>query len=46
MLYKYIVKEVPPYPLRFDSSCNAKILKDFKEILKDKGVGLFGKMRG
>ncbi|KAM3395431.1 hypothetical protein P3S68_004437 [Capsicum galapagoense] len=33
----YIVKEVPPHSLKFDSSCNAKILKDFKEILKDEG---------
>ncbi|KAM3221978.1 hypothetical protein P3L10_021248 [Capsicum annuum] len=33
----YIVKEVPPHSLQFDSSFNAKILKDFKEILKDEG---------
>lgn len=38
---KYVIKHIPPHPLRFASCSNRSFLDDFKLSIKDEGIELF-----
>ncbi|KAM3247263.1 hypothetical protein P3L10_009030 [Capsicum annuum] len=37
----YVIKKIPPHPLRFGSSCNLKFKDDIKEVVGQKVLDLF-----
>ncbi|KAM3301698.1 hypothetical protein P3S67_016200 [Capsicum chacoense] len=41
---KYVIDEIPQHPSRFDSSCNAKFLEEFEEILSKEVIEMFSEI--